>query len=115
MHDGANVPCLCRTVADGRRPLKPPMRNLSSDSLKRVLLSCTLALRRPATLRQRTTVPAAAAGQQAAVSVEDVTSLNRAFASTDAEEQRGTVRFGFPKGSLQKATQDLFKRAGRFC
>lgn len=40
-------------------------------------------------------------------------SINNAVALTETLKiPKGGVRFGFPKGSLQKATQDLFDRAG---
>lgn len=38
--------------------------------------------------------------------------LNRTFAANGASNGSTLVRFGFPKGSLQKSTQDLFARAG---
>lgn len=52
--------------------------------------------------------PTAAPVEQSA----DAAALNRAFAANGRANGSTLVRFGFPKGSLQKSTQDLFARAG---
>lgn len=40
--------------------------------------------------------------------LSDTAGKQNAFANV----RSSTVRFGFPKGSLQKSTEDLFRRAG---